>query len=316
MGFESLLGNDRLKDNLKASAARGRLSHFYLICGPEGSGKRTLAQLLAAAAVCKEADKPCLRCNACRKAMTGNHPDIITVTDPDHKEVPVKMVKEYREDMFVRPNEADKKVYIFPQALRVEGQNALLKVLEEPPAYAVCMLLTDNPEALLPTIRSRCTELKLNPLPQRVLQRELAQAFPKATAEDISAAIARSGGYLGQAKALLESGAMISEQTTRFAQCFGKKDSLGFMQLLVPMEKWKRDQLIPELEQWIRVLHGAMLCRAGIQVPMALSRELSALRSPDELMTAIGILKKVIEYVQGNVSPGAICGYLAWALRT
>lgn len=315
MGFEGLLGNDRLKENLTAGAARGRLSHFYLICGPKGSGKQTLAQLLAAAAVCKEQSKPCLRCNACRKAMSGNHPDIITVIDPDHKEVPVKMVKEIREDMFIRPNEADKKVYIFPQPLRTEGQNALLKVLEEPPAYGVCLLLTDNPEALLPTIRSRCTELKLNPLPQSILKRELVQAFPKAQPEDIAAAISRSGGYLGQAKELLESGAMISEQTKAFAQCFGEKNTLGLAQLLVPMEKWKRDPLIGELEQWVQLLHGALLCRAGVQVTMAQSRELSARRSPEELMAAIGQLKKVIEYAQGNVSPGAVCGYLLWALR-
>jgi len=315
MGFESLLGNDRLKENLRASVGKGRLSHFYLICGPEGSGKRTLAQLLAAAAVCKEQDKPCLRCNACRKAMSGNHPDIITVTDPDHKEVPVSVVRQYREDMFIRPNEADKKVYIFSQPLRVEGQNALLKILEEPPSYGVYMLLTDNPEALLPTIRSRCTELKLHALPPRLLQRELMQAFPKAVQEDIAAAISRSGGYLGQAKALLESGTMISEQTQAFARCFGKKDSLGLVQLLVPMEKWKRDQLIPELEQWIRLLHGALLCRAGVQVTMGLSRDLSAQRSPDELMDAIEKLKKVIEYARGNVSVGAISGYLMWALR-
>lgn len=315
MGFESLLGNDRLKENLKASASRGRLSHFYLICGPKGSGKRTLAQLLAAAAVCKEPDKPCLHCNACRKVLSGNHPDIITVTDPDHKEVPVKMVKEYREDMFIRPNEADKKVYIFPQPLRVEGQNALLKVLEEPPAYGICLLLTDNPEALLPTIRSRCTELKLNGLPPKVLQRELLQEFPQAQPEDISAAIGRSGGYLGQAKELLASGAQISEQTKAFAQCFGRKDSYGLLQLLVPMEKWKRDQLIEELEQWVQLLHGAMLCRSGVQVPTALSRELSAQRSPEELMAAINQLKKVIEYAQGNVSAGAVCGHLVWALR-
>ena len=315
MGFESLLGNDRLKENLTASASRGRMSHFYLICGPEGSGRRTLAQLLAAAAVCREQEKPCLRCNACRKVLSGNHPDVITVTDPDHKEVAVKIVKQYREDMFIRPNEADKKVYIFPQPLRVEGQNALLKVLEEPPAYIVCLLLTDNPEALLPTIRSRCTELKLNSLPPRVLQRELLQAFPQAQPEDINAAITRSGGYLGQAKELLSSGTMISEQTKTFAHCFGKKDSFGLLQLLVPMEKWKRDQVIEELGQWVQLLHGAMLCRAGVQVPMALSRELSAQRSPEELMAAIRELKKVMEYAQGNVSPGAICGYLVWALR-
>lgn len=315
MGFSPLLGNDRLKSNLSAAVNAGKISHFYLICGPEGSGKRTLAQLLAAAAVCREQDKPCLCCNACRKVLSGNHPDVITVTDPDHKEVPVSVVRQFREDMFIRPNEADKKVYIFPQPLRVEGQNALLKILEEPPSYGVCMLLTDNPEALLPTIRSRCTELKLHALPQRLLQNELQREFPQAQPEDVSAAIARSGGYLGQAKALLGSGTMVSEQTRRFAQCFGKKDGLGLVQLLVPMEKWKRDQLIGELEQWIRLLHGAMLCRAGVQVPMALSRELSAQRSPDELMAAIGKLKKVIEYAQGNVSVGAVCGYLTWALR-
>ena len=315
MGFESLLGNDRLKENLTASAARGRMSHFYLICGPEGSGKHTLAQLLAAAAVCREQDKPCLRCNACRKVLSGNHPDVITVVDPDHKEVAVKLVKQYREDMFIQPNEADKKVYIFPQALRIEGQNALLKILEEPPAYGVCLLLSDNPEALLPTIRSRCTELKLNPLPKGILQRELQLAFPKAQAEDISAAISRSGGYLGQAKKLMESGATVSEQTRIFAQCFGKKDSLGLLQLLAPMEKWKRDALVEELDQWEQLLHGAMLCRAGVQVPMVLSRDLSAQRSPEELMGAIRQLKKVKEYAQGNVSPGAICGHLVWALR-
>jgi len=315
MGFESLLGNDRLKDNLKASVGKGRLSHFYLICGPKGSGKQTLAQLLAAAAVCKEQDKPCLRCNACRKVLSGSHPDVIRVTDPDHKEVSVAIVREIREDMFIRPNEADKKVYIFPQALRVEGQNALLKILEEPPAYGVNLLLTDNPEALLPTIRSRCTELKLHALPQGILKRELAQAFPNAQPEDIEAAISRSGGYLGQAKELLQSGAAVSEQTRTFAQCFGEKDSLALLQLLAPMEKWKRDPLTEELEQWIRLLHGALLCRAGVRVPMALSRELSARRSPDELMKAIETLKKVKEYAQGNVSVGAICGYLAWALR-
>ena len=315
MGFESLLGNDRLKENLKASVGRGRISHFYLICGPEGSGKHTLAQLLAAAAVCREQDKPCLQCNACRKVLSGNHPDVVTVTDPDHKEVAVSIVRKFREDMFVLPNEADKKVYIFPQALRVEGQNALLKILEEPPAYGVCLLLTDNPEALLPTIRSRCTELKLNSLPPKVLQRELLQAFPQAQPEDVRAAIGRSGGYLGQAKSLLESGTMVSEQTRAFAQCFGKKDSFGLLQLMVPMEKWKRDQLMEELEQWVRLLHGAMLCRSGVQVPMALSRELSAQRSPEELMAAIRELKKVIEYARGNVSAGAICGHLVWALR-
>ena len=157
MGFEGLLGNEQLKNNLRASVNRGRASHFYLISGPKGSGKHTLAQLLAAARVCRGSDKPCLSCSACRKVLGNSHPDVITVVDPDHKTVAVKLVRQYREDIFIKPNEADKKVYIFPQELGIEGQNALLKVLEEPPSYGVFMILSENPEALLPTIRSRCT---------------------------------------------------------------------------------------------------------------------------------------------------------------
>ena len=174
MGFEALLGNQRLKDNLTVSVNQGKLSHFYLIAGPEGSGKKTLARLLGAAAICQEpGQKPCLRCNACRKVMADTHPDFITVTDPEHKNVPVKIVREYRNDIFIRPNEAEKKVYHFPQELGNEGYNALLKVFEEPPSYGVFLMLTDNPEKILPTVRSRCRELVLQPLPEDVLLQEL-----------------------------------------------------------------------------------------------------------------------------------------------
>ena len=83
MGFESLLGNQRLKDNLTAGVGRGRVSHFYLISGPKGAGKHTLARLLAAAAVCEGSQKPCLGCSACRKVMEGVHPDFITIDDPE-----------------------------------------------------------------------------------------------------------------------------------------------------------------------------------------------------------------------------------------
>ena len=107
MGFEGLLGNARLKENLRASLARGRTSHFYLISGPAGSGKKTLARLLTAALVCKEADRPCLQCSACRKVMANIHPDFITVTDKEHKNVAVKIVREIRDEIFVKPNEAD-----------------------------------------------------------------------------------------------------------------------------------------------------------------------------------------------------------------
>ena len=315
MGFDSLLGNDRLKENLQRSIHAGRISHFYLICGPEGSGKHTLARLLAAAALCKDTHKPCLTCPVCRKVMADTHPDVITVEEPDKKTLSVDAVRRMRADVYIQPNESDKKVYLLPQELRVEGQNALLKILEEPPAYGVFILLADNPEMLLPTVRSRCTELKLLPLPESILRTRLQKAFPQADAAQLQAAIERSGGWLGQAQTLLEAGAAVSDQTAGFARSFAARDAVGLLQVLVPMERWKRDQLIPELNQWMLLLQSALVSRSGMQAVSPLARQLSTARSSAELMDAIRHLQKTIEYAQGNVSVAAVCGYLEWVLR-
>lgn len=317
MGFEGLLGNDRLKENMARSLRRGRVSHFYLISGPAGSGKRTLARLLAAAVLCKNEDKPCLNCPACRKVMAGSHPDFITVDDPEKKTVPVDLIRKARADIYIQPNEADRKIYMFPRAqdMGIPGQNALLKVLEEPPSYGVFILLSDNPEKLLPTVRSRCTELALRSLPENILKTQLVKEFPQAQPEDIAGAVSRSGGYLGQAKALLEGGCVTAPETEKFVDAFCARDALKLLQTLTPMEKWKRDQLIPLLQQWTALLHDALLCRSGGQALSPMARQLSASRSAADLMEAIRELKKCTEYAQGNVSVAAICSYLAWHLR-
>ncbi len=315
MGFEALLGNDRLKQNLAGSLAKGHVSHFYLISGPKGSGKRTLAKLLAAAVLCQEQKKPCLRCTPCRKVMEGSHPDLITVEDPEHKNVAVKIVRQFREDVFIRPNESDYKVYLFPQDLGVEGQNALLKILEEPPKYGVFLLLTDNPEKILPTVRSRCTELKMQALSEGVLRRQLSQDFPRAQADDLEAAILRSGGFLGQARELLAGDARQSPQTEGFVRAFGGKDPLALTQTLVPMEKWKRDALAEILAEWMELLEEALASRSGIRAISPLSRQLSQQRSAAELRGALHILKKAADYAKSNVSPAAVCGWLQWELR-
>ncbi len=315
MGWSGLLGNERLRENLSRSIGRGHVSHFYLISGPVGSGKQTLARLLAAASLCQGQDRPCLTCRDCKKVMGGSHPDVITVVDPDHKAIPVDMVRQIREDAYIRPNEGSRKVYIFPQELRIEGQNALLKLLEEPPAYGVFLILTDNAEKILPTVRSRCTELKLTALPEAVLQKALREEFPDASESDLQGAVARSGGYLGQARSLLKEGTAQCPHTEAFAKSFAARDALGLVNVLVPMEKWKRDQVAEMLGRWEEVLQSALVCRCGLPVPSETARMLSRSRSAEELMAAIGQLQKAITYTQGNVSVAAVCGYLEWVLR-
>ncbi len=317
MGFESLLGNDRLKENLSRSIQNGHISHFYLICGPAGSGRHTLARLLAAAILCQSEKKPCCSCKACRKVLEGSHPDFITVDDPEKKTVSVDLVREARADMYIQPNEADYKIYLFPRAqdMGIPGQNALLKVLEEPPAYGVFLLLTDNPERLLPTIRSRCTLLQLQPLSDGMLKDRLAKEFPNAQRQDIQAAVADCGGFLGQAMALLEEGNALAPQTLAFAKAYAAGDNLGLTRVLVGMEKTKRDALLPLLNQWLKLLENALACRCGGSGNTEDARNIAAKRQPRALMQSVAALQKAIEYAQGNVSPAAICGWLAWELR-
>ena len=315
MAFETLLGNDQLKKNLSESLAKGHISHFYLISGPKGSGKHTLAKLLAEAILCEGSRKGCGSCVHCRKMRSGSHPDFITVEDPEHKNVAVKIVRQIRDDMFVRPNEASHKIYLFPQELGIEGQNALLKILEEPPAYGVFLLLTDNPDKLLPTVRSRCTELKLQALEEKTIRNQLRLDFPKASEEDIAAAIFRSGRFLGQARELLENGDALPPQTESFVKAFANKDSQLLTEVLVPMEKWKRDPLAEILAQWLELLEGALTNRSGITAVSGHSRELARQRSAAEIYEGVQALKKALTYTQSNVSPAAVCGWLIWTLR-
>ncbi len=315
MAFDTLLGNDRLKQNLAESLAKNHISHFYLISGPRGSGKKTLAKLMAQAILCQGSRKPCGLCEPCRKLLSGNHPDFITVEDPDHKNVAVKIVRQFREDVFIRPNESDYKIYLFPQDLGVEGQNALLKILEEPPKYGVFFLLTDNPEKILPTVRSRCTELKMQALPQQTMQSYLAARFPEATPEDVAAAAARSGGFLGQALELLESGGAVPPQTESIVRALAEKNPLLLTEVLAPMEKWKRDALGEILQSWLELVEEALALRSGVQALSPLARNLGQSRTAAELYDISRSLKKAIDHTSANVSPAAVCGWLTWALR-
>ena len=317
MSFDTLLGNEQLKKNLSRSLAAGHISHFYLISGPRGVGKHTLARLLGAAILCQGEQKPCLHCRPCRKVMEGVHPDFITVDDPEKKTVPVDLIRQARADIYIQPNESEHKIYLFPRAqdMGLPGQNALLKVLEEPPGYGVFLLLADNPNKLLPTVRSRCTELRLLPLSRDTLLGQLRRDFPQAQPEDLEAAAQRSGGNLGQAKALMQEGRQLPPQTEGFLQALCQRSPLLLMEALVPLEKWKRDALSQLLDSWLLITEAALVSRSGLEAVSPAARMLAAAYTSPELHKILAALQKCSLYLQSNVSPGAVCGYLEWHLQ-
>ena len=312
MGFETLLGNEALKQRLSAALAKGQLSHCYLLSGPEGSGKHTLARLLAAAMQCTQPQKPCFHCAQCRKVLDGMHPDVITVDEPDKKSISVKQVRDACADLYIRPNEGAKKIYIFPRAqeLNPQGQNALLKCIEEPPAYGVFLLLSQNADRLLPTIRSRCVELRLSPLPEAVLLEALKNRLPQADGQTLLSAARNSGGCLGQALTLAQENASLLPQTADFAAAYAAGSSGALLRVLVPMEKLKREQLRPVLLQWYALVSAALTAQNG-RPP--LRREAAAIadaRSAADLFSAVDALRQALTLLEANVGPAHICGAL------
>ncbi len=143
------------------------LSHAYIISGHAGNRRETLTLRIASAMVCKsDYDKPCGVCPHCEKAAKNIHPDIITVDrEQDSREIYIDQMRAVRADAAILPNEAEKKVYIIKNAdtMNTKAQNAMLKTLEEPPSHAAFILIVENAGALLPTVRSRCTEISLAP---------------------------------------------------------------------------------------------------------------------------------------------------------
>ena len=140
-----------------------RLSHAYIISGA-GDEKENVAMACASAALCVGAEPPCGVCRHCRKVMDGTHPDVsIIEPEKDKSEIYVAQIRQLRADAVVLPNEAERKVYIIRRAetMNPPAQNALLKVLEEPPSYCSFVLLTENSGALLQTVRSRCVEVRV-----------------------------------------------------------------------------------------------------------------------------------------------------------
>lgn len=207
-GFQDIPGQEHIKTHFQKAIENHKVSHAYILSGEAGSGRRALANAFALSLLCeKGTTQPCLSCHSCKQVLSGNHPDFICTTHEKPTSIGVDDIRHQINDtIMIRPYSGNYKIYIVDDAqkMTIQAQNALLKTIEEPPAYAVIILLTTNPDAFLPTILSRCVQLKLKPLKDSTIRDYLIDklSVPENKA-DIYAAFAR--GNLGKAVKIAQS---------------------------------------------------------------------------------------------------------------
>ena len=257
--FSDIYGQQQIVEHFRKAIETKKISHAYIIHGERSSGKEFIAKVFAQALLCEKGGKePCGECHSCHQAVSGNHPDIIRVLHDKPATIGVEDIRiGINNDILIKPYSSEHKVYIINEAekMTVQAQNALLKTLEEPPAYAVIILLTSNLEMMLPTILSRCVVLNMKPVPddmvKRYLMKELQIPDYKA---DVCTAFAR--GNLGKAKALAASEEFdnIKTEAVSLLKYIGEMDITDIVSAIKKIGEYKIDinDYLDILSVWYR----------------------------------------------------------------
>lgn len=205
MGFEKIIGHDRIVNFFKTAIKNDRLAHAYVFEGQDGVGKKLTAIEFAKAMNCKNGNIGCETCSSCVKINNNNHPDI-NIIKPDGNSIKNKQIEEFQSNILLKPYESNKKVFIIEASdtMTISAQNRLLKILEEPPQYGVIILITQNAHSLLPTIRSRSQMIKFNRISKKLIEEYIMENY-NIMDKDVSIFAGFSDGSLGKAISLYES---------------------------------------------------------------------------------------------------------------
>ena len=281
MAFDMLIGNAELRWRLARDVQQHTLAHAYILEGPEGSGKRTLARAIAAALTCQGegTSLPCMQCAACRKVFSGNAPDVVYVTRSEDKaSIGVDEVRFLRTDVLFAPNDTDHKIYVIEEAdlLTDAAQNALLLTLEEPPEYVTFLLLCRRSSALLETVRSRAPVLRLMPVPSHEIGQYLEKTTPAFAAlgeKERQEVLLLADGSVGRAIVLSNEQERRPLMERRQITCayldavLERKDAAALLGLMSRFEL-KRDVLIVQLEDIETALRDLVLLKRSDHAPL------------------------------------------------
>ena len=238
--------------SLIESIKRGTSVHAYLFEGEKGLKKREMASYFAMALLCQDDDVPCGRCESCLQAMSGNNPDIIRLALSDittKKSVGADDIRSIISDVYTRPFKAQKKIYIIEDgdALTVQAQNAMLKVLEEPPPYAVFIICATNAELILPTVRSRSRSVHFAPIADEKIISYVKEKYPHmADRADFVASF--SAGILGRADFICSDESVMDMRAKSFdflKALLIANDEENIFKMCEAFEEYKKDKNVP-----------------------------------------------------------------------
>lgn len=284
--FPNILGNEGVKNRIGTAILSGRAPHAFLIDGPLGSGKYTLALGIAAALNCERRGDavsalPCGKCQSCEKIFSGGHVDVKTLCRQlDKATIGVGEIKEFREDMFLSATEAEKKVYIIREAekLTPEAQNALLIVLEEPPKNVVILLLASGTDSILTTVKSRAQYVATSRFTPEEIAEYITSASPAARQlrysdkEAFDAAVMGADGCIGRALLLInpvESGEVSAKRrrTLDFIRAASPRGGYALLSEVLDSFPTKRAELREQFEVIIKALRDMIAAKRAEGAP-------------------------------------------------
>ncbi|MBO5789884.1 MAG: hypothetical protein J6R40_01885 [Clostridia bacterium] len=281
--FDAVLGNDTEKERIGKQIVCGKLPHALILEGEKGTGKKTMALDIAAALLCqnKGGDAlPCRTCSACRKVLASNAQDVRFTDKGDKASIGVDTIRELRSDMYLGAGESDMRIYIIADAhtMTAQAQNALLKVLEEPPTAIVIILLTERADGLLSTIRSRAQLHRMHLLSKEHLLKFAAtnaalSALSRNDPKKFEQILSASAGKAGELLLLSErsrSNALLAQRELAFSllDAVSKRKDAGAILQLFKNFSTKRKEFIEEMGALLLALRDLCLLERDENAPM------------------------------------------------
>ena len=324
MNFSTFVGNEKVKSELSYLLESGRLPHAIILEGEEGIGKRTFARELVANLFCRESkNNACYECNQCSKVMRGIHPDVFEYTAPNkNKAFSIDIIRDdVRRDVFMKPNEADYKVYILGncQAMTVEAQNAILKILEEPPAYAVFILTVTNKTALLETVLSRSVVYTINGVTPKQGADYICSISDDINFNDAQNAISVCGGNIGKALSTLNDGKLseLVNICNNICDALINDSEYDLLVSIAPFEK--NNALLVEAVIMLKsVFRDAMLYGIDVQLLSGqanTAKKLSMNLTKYKLIKMINVCDDIVNLANSNANNAILITKFCYDLR-